>query len=358
MTTKISLALFLTLAFGQIIASQDAGLPPLGADAIEHLGSVVSKYDKFTDKSKLELALQVKGTFLNGVFFTAVCVYSGQVVPTNAKVVLGLAVVGDEYRYEKNNKIIFLVDGERQVYDPQRFPLPMSNGKGLELLLIPREFSAGELVALAGARRLEGRLGSYDEFEIGSVQRATLKEFVDKMRGASEALGYTPSVNSPIELPSNFRYRRELGEQTGLPFYTLMPDEDAMAADAEKGNVFQALGVMAQPTANKFGLALINAQTQYQLHINQSKGAYLTLGKELIHIPEYQILLRKEIGKLKMETAAITISNEIFSKLLKSDQITVQCGSVIYELDQDNIDALKYLAQQIGKDAKSLKTIR
>ena len=132
-----------------------------------------------------------------------------------------------------------------------------------------------------------------------------------------------------------------------------MPEDEAMAADAEKGNVFQALGVIAQPAANKVGLTLINAQTQYQLHINQTKGAYITIGTEVIHIPYYQVLQKRDIGKLKMETAAIKISNDILWKLVKADRVTVQCGMVIYELDQDNIDALKYLAAQIEKDTKT-----
>ena len=54
-----------------------------------------------------------------------------------------------------------------------------------------------------------------------------------------------------------------------------------MASDAAEGKVFQALGVMVQPAMNKFGLALVNAQTQYQLHINKAKGAVITLGQEV-----------------------------------------------------------------------------
>lgn len=146
--------------------SQDAGLPPLGKDAIEHLGQVVRKYDKFTDKSKIELALKVKGDYLNGTFLIALCVFNGQIVPTNAKAVLGVAAVGDKYEFETNNKIILLADDQRQVYDPQRFVFTLDNGKVLELLLISRGFSADELLALAGAQKLEGRAGSYDEFAV------------------------------------------------------------------------------------------------------------------------------------------------------------------------------------------------
>ena len=350
MSGKILLAIALTAFLTRTASSQDTGLPPLGADAIQQLGNVVSKYDKFTDKSKIELALQVRGTSLNGMFLTVFCVYSGRAVPVNAKAHIGLAVIGDAYKFEQNNKIIFLIDGDRQVYDPQRFPTQMTNGKVLEFLLIPREFNVDQLAAVAKAATVEGRLGGYDEFQLTASQRATLADFVDKMRGGSETILSGPTAR--VELPSNFSYSRQLGEQTGLPYYTLMPDDEAMANDAAEGKVFQALGVMVQPAMNKFGLALVNAQTQYQLHINKAKGAVITLGQEVFRIPEYEIALRKEVGRLKFETAAIKISQELFTKLLKSDRVTIQCGSVIYELDQDNIEALKYLGQQIAGEPK------
>ena len=354
-TRRISLVILLVFTCAPLALSQDAGLPPLGKDAIEHLGQVVRKYDKFTDKSKIELALKVKGDYLNGTFLIALCVFNGQIVPTNAKAVLGVAAVGDKYEFETNNKIILLADDQRQVYDPQRFVFTLDNGKVLELLLISRGFSADELLALAGAQKLEGRAGSYDEFAVSPAQRQTLQEFVSRMRPPSEGPGSVAATARVIELPSNFRYRRELGEVTGLPVYILMPEDEAMEADAQRGNVFQALGVLAQPEANKVGLTLINAQTQYQLQINQTKGAYITIGTEVIHIPDYQVLLKRDIGKLKMETAAIKISNDILWKLVKADRITVQCGMVVYELDQDNIDALKYLAAQIEKDGKTTR---
>lgn len=338
------------LLLSHVATSQDTGLPPVGADAIKNLGNVVSKYDKFTDKSKIELALQVRGSSLDGMFFTAFCVYSGQVVPVNAKAFIGLVVTGDEYRFEQENRIILLVDGERQVYVPQRYASRMSNGKSLELLLIPQEFTSNQMAAFAKAVNVEGRLGGYDEFQFTAAQRATLAEFVDKMRGDSQLLN-SVSIR-PIELPSNFSYSRELDKEKGMPAYTLMPDSTAMAEDAKDGMVFQALGVMAQPEISKYTLALINAQMEYQLHRDQDKGAVIKIDQEVIRIPQYGLLLKKEIGLLKMETAAVTISKDVFAKLLKADRITIQCGSVIYELDRDNIEALKYLGQQISMESK------
>jgi hypothetical protein len=206
--------LFLSLS-ASLVASQDTGLPPLGRDAIENVGQVISKYDNFTDKTKIELALQVKG----GTFFIAICVFNGQIVPANAKVVLGVAAVGDEYRFETNNKIILLADNQRQVYDPQRYH-SMSYGRVLELLLINREFSADELLRLANVQKLQGRAGSYDEFEISPAQRQMLREFVRRMKspvGAGDSSTQPPSnaemrLAAADELKNSARYA-EAAEQ-------------------------------------------------------------------------------------------------------------------------------------------------
>lgn len=348
--------LILMLLFSTSAAlAQDAGLPPIGKDAILHVGQVVSKYDKFTDKSKIELAMPVKdgGQGKRGLYLFALCIYSGQVVPGNAKVVLGVVSIADKYKFESNSKIIFLVDGQRQVYEPQRFPTVTDDGLVIELLLIQREFTVDELLKVANSTSFAGRAGGYEEFEVSAYRKRTLLNFATLMRARPDSASSGSASVPLIELPSNFHFVRELGEDTGLPVYTLTPDDDAMAAAGLNGEEFQALGVLAQPEANKVGLIFYNATAQYQLQINQTKGFHLTADKEAFHLPTYRIMNQRVSGRLKLEAAAVQITNEILFKLLKADRVTAQCGMVVYELDRDNIEALKYLATQIEKDAKT-----
>jgi hypothetical protein len=351
----VLLAFVLSCLVAVPASAQDAGLPPLGKDAIEHVGQVVSKYDKFTDKSKIELALLVKGEELNGIYLVAFCIYSGQVVPDNAKVVLGVLSVNDKFKFETNNKIILLADGQRQVYDPQRFQSATDNGTIIELLLIPREFSVDELLTLASSSSFAGRAGGYDEFDVGAGQKRTLLEFARRMQPRSDQTNSDAQRVPLIELPSNFHYNRELGKDTGLAVYTLTPDDETMAAATANGEEFQALGVLAQPDAKKVGLIFYSAARQFQLQINQAKGFYLTMDKEVVHVPTYLITGQREAGKLKMEVAGVQISNEVLWKLLRAEHVTAQCGMVVYELDRDNIEALRYLAIQIEKDAKTTR---
>lgn len=337
------------------ISAQDAGLPPLGKDAIEHVGQVISKYDRFTDKSKIELALRVKGEYLDGLYLVAFCIYSGQVVPDNAKVILGIVSVGDKFKFETSNKIILLVDGQRQSYDPERFPRTSDGGTVIELLLLKREFSVDELLKMVNATEFAGRAGGYEEFEVSAGQKKTLMEFAQRMQARPDPVGSGVRRSPLIELPSNFHYVRELGKDTGLPIHTLTPDNEAMAAAAANGEEFQALGVIAQPEANKVGLIFFNAARQYQLQISQAKGFHLIVEKEVFDIPSYLLSEQREFGKLKFEMAGIQISTELLWKLVKAEHVTAQCGSVVYELDRDNIEALKYLATQMEKDAKTTR---
>lgn len=352
-SSLVLVALMLSCAAVSGLA-QDAGLPPLGKDAIENVGQVVSKYDRFTDKSKIELALPVKGNDLDGLYLFAVCVYSGQAVPDNAKVVLGIVSIGEKYKFENNDKIILLVDGERQVYDPERFPRETDFGPVIELLLIKREFSVDELLRLAAASELAGRAGNYDEFEVSASNRQKLLEFARRMRPLTSPGSSTPRVHV-VELPSNFHYVRTPGRQAEPSSYVLTPDEGAMDAAGGAGEEFQALGVTAQPEANKAAIIFYNAAKQFQLQTAREKGFRLTIERQSFNIPAYQVEEQKDLGKLKLETARIQITKEILWKLVNADHVTAQCGTVIYELDRDNIEALKYLATQIEKDSKPVR---
>ena len=68
-------------------------------------------------------------------------------------------------------------------------------------------------------------------------------------------------------------------------------------------------------------------------------------------MPAYKITGQRQVGQLYMETAVIQISKEVLGKLLRAERVTAQCGMVVYELDRDNVEALKYLAEQIEKDS-------
>lgn len=152
------------------------------------------------------------------------------------------------------------------------------------------------------------------------------------------------------ELPPNFEFKRETGQVTGVPLFILIPRDEAIMYDAMRGSTFEALGALTQPERNKYGLMFINAKADYQLHLQKEKGVVLKIDGEDFKIPEYTTSVRRVVGLLKIETATIVIDQKIFEKLAKASDVIIQVGIVIYNLDQDNIDALHYYAAEIKRD--------
>lgn len=152
------------------------------------------------------------------------------------------------------------------------------------------------------------------------------------------------------ELPSNFEFKRETGQGTGVPYFILIPRLEAMTYDALRGSTFEALGALVQPERNKYGLLFFNAKEEYQLERQKDKGVILQIDNDVITIPEYTLGKRDVVGRLKVETASIVIDKGIFEKLIRASDVIIRVGVVTYNLDQDNIDALRYYAAVIAKD--------
>ncbi len=171
---------------------------------------------------------------------------------------------------------------------------------------------------------------------------------------AGENLAHGGSVQ---DLPRNFRYKRETGQDTGVPVFSLVPNEEAMAYDGDHGNTFEAVGMLTQPEREKFGIVFINAKATAQLQGQKEKGVLLRIDGEEFKIADYTIVASETLGKLSVESAAITIDRNIFQKLVKADDIFIRVGVAMYSLDQDNIDALHYYGAEIERDLKRRKKL-
>jgi hypothetical protein len=152
------------------------------------------------------------------------------------------------------------------------------------------------------------------------------------------------------QLPVNFEYKRETGQETGLPYFTLTPRREAMAYDAARGSTFEALGAMVQPEAAKYGLIFYNAKESHQLHLQKEKGVLLKVDGEEFRIPEYTVHEQTSAGRLKFEGASIVVNGLIFWKLATAKDVFIRVGTVAYSLDEDNIEALHYFAEAVARD--------
>lgn len=153
------------------------------------------------------------------------------------------------------------------------------------------------------------------------------------------------------ELPSNFSFKRETGEKSGLPFYTLAVSTESLAYDAGQGNSFEALGALVQPERGSYSLILMNAKPKYEF--SENTACTLTVGSEDFGYKKTILAARDRVGKLFVENIGLEIKKDVFFKLVKANDVTIRCGTVTYNLDKDNIDAIRYLGSEIEADLTS-----
>jgi hypothetical protein len=152
------------------------------------------------------------------------------------------------------------------------------------------------------------------------------------------------------KLPPNFEMKRETGQVTGVPVFTLVPSNDAMAFDIERGSTFEALGALVQPERDKFGLLFYNVKKEYQLGQQKRKSVTLRIDGEEFIYDEYLVSEHQPLGSLKMEIAGVQINRTVFERLVKANDVFIRVDDARYSLDQDNIDALRYFGAEIEKD--------
>lgn len=154
-------------------------------------------------------------------------------------------------------------------------------------------------------------------------------------------LGYAQS------LPSNFHLERETGPKTGFPVVLLTPSAESIAFDAMRGNVFEALGGITEPDLDIYQLTFVNAKKTYQLSTGADKSCTVTADEAKYNYPRFKVIQKAPLGKLLLETVQFKVKKEEFEKVLKAKDVLIRCGKVVYDLDQDNIDALHYMAAVI-----------
>jgi hypothetical protein len=159
------------------------------------------------------------------------------------------------------------------------------------------------------------------------------------------------------ELPSNFFIKRETDQQTGNPIFLLSAHPDSIAYDAVNGNTFEALGAVVQPDIGKYVITLMNAKKAYQMTTGRDKSCSVTIDAENFSYPKFIWGAggRARAGKLRIETVLFAVKRDVFDKLLEGNDIRIRCGSVRYNLDQDNIDALRYFGREVAADSERRK---
>lgn len=167
------------------------------------------------------------------------------------------------------------------------------------------------------------------------------------------------SLQAQTKLPRTFIFKKE-NSSKGLMgsgallgrFYALEP---AGYETYDKGTkAHQALGASTFPKSNIAALLFINAQNERQLSAQKDKTAVITYDSVQIKDLQYEDIGQTETddSAIKTEGAAVSISFEDFSRIMKANRVTIKFGAVTYQLTRDNLAAFRYMSEQIEKDSK------
>ena len=163
------------------------------------------------------------------------------------------------------------------------------------------------------------------------------------------------NVLSAQEIPSNFEFKRETGQVSGAPIFSLRPSVEAMTYDMTLGSTFEALGLLVQPDRNKYGVLFFNAKKTYEFVNSRDKSCLLQIDGSKTNFSSFTHLGKGKAGMLRLETVMINLDKDVFWKLMAADDVVARCGKVFYNLDQDNIDAFRYFASEVKKDLERRK---
>lgn len=167
--------------------AQVESLPPIGKDAIQNQGKIVTAYDEFTDKSKIETTISVAD---NGqgesLYLLAVSTFTGRKPKESPSAFLLLMSVSNKKASHETDNVLLLIDGERLEIKPIYTHTPPKSGSlFVEALVFPSYYSAKEIRLLSAAKQFKGRVGSYLQFEIGARVRGLLADFADHMENSA-----------------------------------------------------------------------------------------------------------------------------------------------------------------------------
>jgi hypothetical protein len=165
-------------------------------------------------------------------------------------------------------------------------------------------------------------------------------------------LFFVSAAHAQTPYPS-LAFTREPNNE-GSTDYLLKPDVDEIARRVGDAKPFQIIGVVARPTKPAAVLLFVNAQKELQLHAQTDMSVVITADSVEIRNLTYELVAKNEseTDPLKLEIANVLINWKDFLTIARANSVLVKYGSVTYQLDKDNINALHYFLAEIEKDQK------
>jgi hypothetical protein len=167
------------------------------------------------------------------------------------------------------------------------------------------------------------------------------------------ALLIVPVAAQSQTLSSSFSFSRE-PNRAGSIDYVLKPIVDEIHKKiGGPDRAYQALGALARPKNLAAVLLFANAQRESQLSTQSDKSVFIKAGSLEFNYPEYVLAAKSESeSPIRLEIANVLISLQDFLKIATANSVSVKFGAVTYQLDKDNLEALRHMATEIETDQK------
>ncbi len=189
MRTNRNLALLLALFIFSSIATtaQKKFCPTPPPSPFKHNGQIVTSFDakgggmRTTLEHPRPLAAARSALFLSATF-----VHADPRRPDRQLIELAVASVSPEARYRGRHELAFVCDGKPvPAASAARYQTRAAGAQGLTLEVVRVTLSKDDLVRLATARKVAGRVGA-DEFELTSNHIEALRELASLIGGARQ----------------------------------------------------------------------------------------------------------------------------------------------------------------------------
>ena len=141
----------------------------------------------------------------------------------------------------------------------------------------------------------------------------------------------------------------------GSTDYVLKPDVGEITKRVGGAEPFQIIGAVARPTKQAAVLLFVNAQKEFQFHAETDRNVVITADSVEIRNLTYELAGKSEgeSEPIKVEVGNVLLSWKDFLTITRANSVLVKYGSVTYQLDKDNINALHYFLSEIEKDQKT-----
>jgi hypothetical protein len=153
-----------------------------------------------------------------------------------------------------------------------------------------------------------------------------------------------------ITLPSKFFYQEQYERYSSDKIYTLDLDRTTALYNAERGLRFASIGFVAKPALKQFALLLITGELSKQYKDNKTFASNLFLDDSKADVSPCELVSSQKKKKLRFEISVIKLNEEQFLKFLESEKVTVGCGSVTIQTDDESIQSIRFFAKKLAPD--------